>query len=141
MESNIFHLLNNFVEQQAISVLLGILGIAVTIFTVIYSFIYSDKNKLKDLTEKIKLGHDIDPVLAAEKCFVHDKLKRYKKWNYLIIFIIIFTITTLLLFICHYVFVDIIFLKQVAYIFIFFDFIISIIFLILYMCDYIKRIN
>lgn len=74
MGNDVLQWLYSFIEQQAISILLSILGIAVTIFTVIYSFVYSDKGKLKELAEEIKQLTERNPVLEAERLFM---TKRY----------------------------------------------------------------
>lgn len=71
-----------------LAIVLGILGIGITIFTVIYSFLGS-KLQQKKLTERnIHIGNISDPYLHAELKFMRQYIKRNKNINKIIIWII-----------------------------------------------------
>lgn len=77
------------IDNLSISLLLGILGISITIFTVIYSFMESTKQRKRDLGDRISLLQVPDPVLETDLAFTIDYLKRLKNTNVSILVIII----------------------------------------------------
>lgn len=78
----------------------GIFGIGLGIFTVLYAFILSRKDSLRDLNDIIKAGND-DPFLRQRVSFFAAHTNRWKNLNNNIAAIIIisflFYITTILL--------------------------------------------
>ena len=122
--------LYSFIEQQAISILLSILGIAVTIFTVIYSFVYSDKGKLKELAEEIKQLTERNPVLEAERLFMTKKIQFYKRINCWVVILIALTLLSLIFFIIHSIFVYEEIFKLVTVVLIGLDVVILVVFLL-----------
>lgn len=132
--------LYSFIEQQAISILLSVLGIAVTIFTVIYSFVYSDKGKLKELAEEIKQLTERNPVLEAERLFMTKKIQFYKRINCWVVILIAFTLLSLVFFIIHSIFVYEEIFKLVTVVLLGLDVVILVVFLFYYIIDYFKRV-
>lgn len=59
---------------------LGIFGISITVFTVLYAFILSRKDSLRDLNDIIKLGND-SPFLVQRVSFFATHSKKWKKLN------------------------------------------------------------
>jgi|GEM_PF-3289588 Na+/melibiose symporter-like transporter len=140
MGNNVLQWLYSFIEQQAISILLSVLGIAVTIFTVIYSFVYSDKGKLKELAEEIKQLTERNPVLEAERLFMTKKIQFYKRINCWVVILIAFTLLSLVFFIIHSIFVYEEIFKLVTVVLLGLDVVILVVFLFYYIIDYFKRV-
>lgn len=68
------------------NVQLTCIGIIVSLFTLVYSFIMSKKNELKIISERIKLGETSVSVKQLEK-FAHNYIGKMKLLNkYLLIF-------------------------------------------------------
>ncbi len=141
MGNDVLQWLYSFIEQQAISILLSILGIAVTIFTVIYSFVYSDKGKLKELAEEIKQLTERNPVLEAERLFMTKKIQFYKRINCWVVILIALTLLSLVFFIIHSIFVYEEIFKLVTVVLIGLDVVILVVFLFYYIIDYFKRVS
>lgn len=141
MGNDVLQWLYSFIEQQAISILLSILGIAVTIFTVIYSFVYSDKGKLKELAEEIKQLTERNPVLEAERLFMTKKIQFYKGINCWVVILIALTLLSLVFFIIHSIFVYEEIFKLVTVVLIGLDVVILVVFLFYYIIDYFKRVS
>lgn len=76
------------IDNLSISLLLGILGISITIFTVIYSFMESTKQRKRDIGDRLSLLQEPDPLLEADLAFTIDYLKRLKHTNVSILVII-----------------------------------------------------
>lgn len=79
----------DMIDNLSISLLLGILGIAITIFTVIYSFMESAKQRKRILGDKIALLENIDPVMQSDYGFIVNYLRRLKHMNISILVIIL----------------------------------------------------
>lgn len=79
----------DMIDGLSISLLLGILGIAITIFTVIYSFMESAKQRKRVLGDKIALLENIDPVMQSDYGFIVNYLRRLKHMNISILVIIL----------------------------------------------------
>lgn len=141
MGNDVLQWLYSFIEQQAISILLSILGIAVTIFTVIYSFVYSDNGKLKELAEEIKQLTERNPVLEAERLFMTKKIQFYKRINCWVVILIALTLLSLVFFIIHSIFVYEEIFKLVTVVLIGLDVVILVVFLFYYIIDYFKRVS
>lgn len=84
--------LQSTIDGISMSILLGILGIAITIFTVIYSFMESAKQRKRALGDKIALLAAPDPVLQSDLHFTVNHLKRLKRTNMAIILVVILDI-------------------------------------------------
>lgn len=105
------------IDNQSVALLLGILGIAITIFTVVYSFMESTKERKRLLFERVNANanaRDIDPVLRAELSFTTKYLKELWNMNISIIIIIIADVVILALYIVHLIFKDISWLWYIA---------------------------
>lgn len=59
---------------------LGIFGISITVFTVLYAFILSRKDSLRDLNDIIKAGND-SPFLVQRVSFFATHTKKWKQLN------------------------------------------------------------
>lgn len=70
-----------FIINTEIAIAMGILGISITIFTVIYSFIENKSNELKNIRRKIATGSSLDPYLYSEQKFGTEYIKRQMKIN------------------------------------------------------------
>lgn len=88
-------------DDTAIAILLGILGIAITIFTVIYSFMEGAKQRVKDLDIAIQLSTGPDPRKEAEYQFTKSYLQRLRSMNQWVLGLIIGDLLTFILFIVH----------------------------------------
>ena len=105
------------IDNQSVALLLGILGIAITIFTVVYSFMESTKERKRLLFERVNAdanAREVDPVLRADLSFATKYLKELWNMNKSIISIIIADIVILALYIVHLIFKDISWLWHVA---------------------------
>lgn len=99
--NNDFAQILNDMNNTVISLLLGILGIAITIFTVIYSFMEGAKQKLKDLDIAIQQSTDTDPRGSSEYQFVKSYLVRLRKMNRWILGLIVGDVVVFSLFFVH----------------------------------------
>ena len=105
------------IDNQSVALLLGILGIAITIFTVVYSFMESTKERKRLLFERVNAdanAREIDPVLRAELTFATKYLTDLWNMNKSIIAIIISDIVILAVYVAHLIFKDITWLWYVA---------------------------
>lgn len=105
------------IDNQSITLLLGILGIAITIFTVVYSFMESTKERKRLLFERVNVdanARDVDPVLRAELSFATKHLIDLWNMNKSIIAIIVFDIVILALYVVHLIFKDLTWLWYIA---------------------------
>ena len=80
------------IDNICISLLLGVLGIAITIFTVVYSFMENNKRIIRNLTDEIKNSEILDPVKKSDLHFANKYMGRMKNMNNALIAIIIFDI-------------------------------------------------
>lgn len=105
------------IDNQSVALLLGILGIAITIFTVVYSFMESTKERKRLLFERVNVdanAREVDPVLRAELTFATKHLSDLWNMNKSIIAIIIADIVILAVYVVHLIFKDIAWLWYVA---------------------------
>ena len=97
------------IDDLSIALLLGILGISITIFTVVYSFMESTKEKKRLLHERANANaREVDPVLMAELIFATKYLTDLWKINKFVISIIIAVIMILILYIFHLFYYEIV---------------------------------
>lgn len=114
--SNICHSLSSIestIDSLSVSLLLGILGIAITIFTVIYSFMESTKQRKRELGDRIALLEQPDPILESDLTFAIDYLKQLRNMNMAIIAILIIDIVVIAAYFAHVLMSDI---KELWYI-------------------------
>ena len=64
--SQILESMQSVIDNISMSLLLGILGIAITIFTVIYSFMETAKQRKRELSDRTALLTETDPVLQSD---------------------------------------------------------------------------
>lgn len=86
--------MNNFdgnILNDITNFFLVILGIAITLFTVIYSFIVNKKEELIKINEDINIGKS-SPYLQQKKHFNLVYIKKFIVWNYQLIGIGIFSL-------------------------------------------------
>lgn len=105
------------IDSQSIALLLGILGIAITIFTVVYSFMESTKERKRLLFERVNAdanAHEVDPVLRAELAFATQYLTELWKMNKSIMTIIVADIVILAVYVVHLIFKEVSWLWYVA---------------------------
>lgn len=105
------------IDNQSVSLLLGILGIAITIFTVVYSFMESTKERKRLLFERVNANanvREVDPALRAELSFATQYLTELWNMNKSIMTIIIADIVILVVYVVHLMFKDILWLWYVA---------------------------
>ncbi len=98
------------IDNLSVSLLLGILGIAITIFTVVYSFMESTKERKRLLFKQVNANanvREVDPVLRAELAFATQYLAELWNMNKSIMTIIIADIIILALYIVHLIFKDV----------------------------------
>ena len=88
-------------NDTAIAILLGILGIAITIFTVIYSFMEGARQRAKDLDIALQLSTGPEPRTEAEYQFTKSYLQRLRTMNRWVLGLIIGDVVTFILFSCH----------------------------------------
>lgn len=97
------------IDNQSIALLLGILGIAITIFTVVYSFMESTKERKRLLFERVNAdanAREVDPILRTELTFATKHLTSLWNMNKTIIAIIISDIVILAVYVVHLIFKD-----------------------------------
>ena len=84
---------------------LVLFGIALSIFTLLYSFILSKRDEIRNISEQVKSG-DKNPLLSQKENFAIKYIKRLKSINDKIVIIVILS---LIFFIISWVFQRIIF--------------------------------
>ena len=88
------------IDNICISLLLGVLGIAITIFTVVYSFMESNKQAIRKLTDEIRYSEEIDPVMTSDLRFANEYMKRMKNMNRALMAIIFIDVSLFIFFCC-----------------------------------------
>ena len=92
------------IDNLMVSLILGILGIAITVFTVVYSFMELTKERKRSLSDRIRNANEDDPVMASDMQFAIIRLKELRKMNYVVIAIIILDIVTFCIYAAHMIF-------------------------------------
>jgi cell division protein FtsL len=119
---------------------LVVLGLSISIFTVIYSFLVNKKNDLNKLTEKIN-NNQVNPFDNQQRYFALKYIKQFSKVNEKLLYIIL---ATTVLFIAIFVFNRFLF-DAVGYykVFLFYSFIVltavSLFYFLYIFFDLIKR--
>lgn len=123
-----------------IAIALGILGISITIFTVIYSFIENRLEDKKEIERYLKIAITQDLYRHAELKFVREYIQRNKLLNRFFVWLIFLSFFYILLLVVNLVYKDLILfiINQVLSIFYFLFFVASIMY---YLYSYIKRMT
>ena len=135
MENDMMTLADNL----AIALILGILGIAITVFTVIYSFMESTKERKRSLSDIIRNSAEAQPVLESDLCFARVRLKDLKKMNNFVVLIIVCDILAFVVYSVRLVLHDVCWLKITSILFLVILSALSIVFLMGYLIQYYKR--
>lgn len=69
------------IVNTEIAIALGVLGISITIFTVVYSFIENKLEERKKIERQIHIASKSDPYSHAELNFVRKYIRRNKRLN------------------------------------------------------------
>ena len=138
---NILLIMQLTIDNLSISLLLGILGISITIFTVIYSFMESTKQRKRDLGDRISLLQVPDPVLETDLAFTIDYLKRLKNTNVSILVIIIADILITGVYAVHMVLSQISVLWYIAMVLVFVLIVCCLLCLFIYLRQYHQRFS
>lgn len=105
------------VDNLAISLILGVLGIAITVFTVVYSFMESTKERRRTLSDKIRNSNEVDPVMEADLQFAIERLSELKRMNMIVLAIVFCDISAFVAYAAHLVFKNIEWLIVLSFIF------------------------
>lgn len=81
--------ITNIINQIS-NIQLAILGITITVFTVLYAFIMTKKDELKILSNQIKIG-DKSPLVLQKANFVARNISKLKNINDKVVFVILFS--------------------------------------------------
>lgn len=130
------------IDGQSISLLLGILGIAITVFTVVYSFMESTKERKRMLFERVNAdanANDVNPVLRADLIFATNRLSELWNMNKSIIAIIIADILIIAIYIMHLMFKELTWLWYTAVLMEIILILVCLITLYVYLKQYYKR--
>ena len=93
--------MGTIIDNLAISLILGILGIAITVFTVVYSFMESTKERKRSLSDRIRNANGTDPVMESDMQFAITRLIGLRRMNYVVIAIVILDIVTFCIYAAH----------------------------------------
>ena len=95
------------IDNLTISLILGILGISITVFTVVYSFMESTKERKRSISDQIRNACDVDPVMESDLQFAITRLIDLRKINYVVIAIIILDIITFVAYALHLIYTEV----------------------------------
>lgn len=90
------------VINSEIAIALGILGISITIFTVIYSFIENRLEDKKKIERQLHIADVQDPYKSAELIFVNSYIKRNKYLNVFFVWLIWFSIIDIFVLVANF---------------------------------------
>lgn len=131
--------LNNYshiLDTLCLSLILGILGIAITIFTVVYSFMENTKDKIRKYKDDITHSEDeINPVTKSNLRFAEKSWSKMRRINNMLLWIIIPSIFILILYVLSQL-IEIAILYFVAYVLTTLLLSYSIIVVLIYIYDY-----
>lgn len=126
--------------NSEIAIALGILGISITIFTVIYSFIENRLEDKKKIERQLHIADVQDPYKRAELKFVNSYIKRNKFLNKFFVWLIWFSFIYIFVLVVNFFWSNLIFFifSQVLSLIYFLSFIICILY---YVYRYRKKIS
>lgn len=133
--------ITKIIDNLAISLILGILGIAITVFTVVYSFMESTKERKRSISDRIRISTEDDPVMASDLQFAIKRLKDLKWMNYVVIIIIILDIVTFCIYATHMIYNSECWLKITAVSLLGILIILCFVTLLMYLLQYHNRFN
>lgn len=81
--------MTNIINQIS-NIQLALLGITITVFTVLFAFITTKKDELKNLSNQIKSG-DKSPLILQKANFVLRNINKFKRINDKIVYVILFS--------------------------------------------------
>lgn len=126
--------------NSEIAIALGILGISITIFTVIYSFIENRLEDKKKIERQLHVADVQDPYKRAELKFVNRYIKRNKFLNKFFVWLIWFSFIYIFVLVVNFFWSNLIFFifSQVLSLIYFLSFIVCILY---YVYRYRKKIS
>lgn len=127
------------IDNLAISLILGILGIAITVFTVVYSFMESTKERKRSLSDRIRNADGTDPVMASDLKFAITRLIDLRRINYVVIGIIILDIVTFCIYALHLIYAEVSWLELTSLILLGILTVLCIVALVMYLVQYHNR--
>lgn len=127
------------IDNIAISLVLGVLGIAVTVFTVIYSFMESAKERRRTLSDKIKNSREMDPVMESDLRFAIKYLHELKRMNMVVFAIVCCDVVTFVAYVIHMIFERIEWLSVLSLILLVILSILCFVALVIYLIQYFNR--
>ncbi len=87
-------------DTLCLSLILGILGIAITIFTVVYSFMENTRDKIRKYQEEITHSQrEVDPITKSSLRFAEEYWRKMRRTNNLLLWIIIPDILLFIIFV------------------------------------------
>ena len=129
------------IDNLSISLILGILGVAITVFTVIYSFMETTKERRRILSDHIRNSNEVDPVMESDLQFAIMRLRELKRMNMIVLAIVFCDITAFVVYAAHLAFDDICWLSITSFVLLSILAILCAIALVAYLTQYFKRIK
>ena len=127
------------VDNLAISLILGVLGIAITVFTVVYSFMETTKERRRVLSDLVRNSNEVNPVMESDLQFAIKRLKELKRMNMMVMVIVFCDIVAFVAYAAHLVFKNIEWLLVLSFILIAVLAILCVVALVVYLVQYNKR--
>jgi hypothetical protein len=127
------------IDNLSISLILGILGIAITVFTVIYSFMETTKERRRVLSDWVRNSNEVNPVMESDLQFAIKRLKELKRMNLMVLAIAFCDIVAFVVYAAHLVFNDVFWLSLTSIVMIAILAVLCIIALVAYLAQYFKR--
>ena len=127
------------IDNLAVSLILGILGIAITVFTVIYSFMESTKDRKRSLSDTIRNADATDPVAESDLQFAINRLISLRRMNCIVITIIILDLVAFAVYSFHLFFKEVCWIEITSLILTALLLVLCMIALVLYLVQYHKR--
>lgn len=127
------------IDNIAMSLILGILGIAITVFTVIYSFMESTKDRKRSLSDAIRSSNEVDPVRESDLRFAIQRLIDMRRMNYIVITIVVLDVLTFTLYAGHMIFKNISWLKLTSLVLLGILIALCVVAMVAYMVQYYNR--
>ena len=127
------------IDNLAISLILGVLGIAITVFTVVYSFMESTKERRRVLSDKTRNANEVDPVMESDLQFAIKRLSELKRMNMIVLAIVFCDITAFVAYAAHLVFNEISWLSITSFVLLAILAVLCVIALVAYLVQYFRR--
>lgn len=127
------------IDNLSISLILGILGIAITVFTVIYSFMETTKERRRVLSDLVRNLNEVDPVMESDLQFAIKRLRELKRMNMMVLAIVFCDIIAFVAYVAHLVFKNIEWLVVLFFILLAVLALLCVIALVAYLAQYFGR--